>query len=179
VKGKRLFVGVLMLMIVSFASQSVLAQDLDGFWFKLKAVVKGYDIDKATGNSVKHNFKVPMYVGFVWDGVSKYDVRVFTRTAPGVWTNTYNDSVTPIYNENFIQDWGVILYVNATDYVGTFHTAYIKYVLNPRTGAVKKAKYSGNGQVVLGNFNGGATDYLGSVAFSGSTVPVSKLPFTP
>jgi len=180
-KSKGLLVGMLVLGIVCFASKPALAVSplLDGLWFKLKAAVQGYVVDKGTGDIVKQNFTVPFYMGFVWN-TDKYDVRLFTETAPGVWTNTYSTTkVTITYNENFFSDFQLKVYVNNdTDYIGTYHTPYIKYVFAD-TGGVKKATYSGTGEVYDGSFVAGASAYYGSVKITGTTVDVSKLPFTP
>ena len=174
-----------MLWIVCFASKSVLAVSpsplLDGLWFKLNAAVQGYMVDKNTGDFVKRNFTVPLYMGFRWNtDENQYDVRVFTETAPGVWTNKYSTKEDTIdYNQNFISDFQLQVYVkNDTDSIWTYHTPYIKYVLDD-TGAVKKATYSGTGEVYSGSFTAEASAYYGFVKFSGTTVDVSKLPFTP
>ena len=155
---------------------------LDGRWFKLNAAVKGYTVDIAKNNAIDpHNFTAPFYMGFAWDTANTfYDVRVFTETAPGVWTNTSNATkITPIHSQNFLSDFGLAVHVNnATDYFVTFHTPYIKYVMD-KTGVLKSAKYSGSGEVFLGSFNGGTLEYYGSVKISGSMVSVSQLPFTP
>jgi len=184
-KRKGLLAGILMLGIVCFASGSASAVSpsrlLDGLWFKLNAAVQGYMVDKDTGNFVKRNFKVPLYMGFAWNTVeSQYNMRVFTETGPGVWTHTYTAADNTVgYNENFISDFQIQVYVsNDTDFIWTYHTPYIKYVLDD-TGAVKKATYSGTGEVYTGSFNAEASEYYGFVKFSGTTVDVSKLPFTP
>jgi hypothetical protein len=180
-KSKGLLVGMLVLGIVCFASKSALADGplLDGLWLKLNAAVQGYMVDKGTGNIVKQNLTAPLYMGLAWD-TDHYNVRLFTETAPGVWTNTYSSTKTTItYNQNFISDFRLTVYVNNdTDYFLTFHTPYIKYVLD-NTGAVKKATYSGTGEVYNGSFNADASACYGSVKISGTTVDVSKLPFTP
>jgi hypothetical protein len=180
-KSKGWLVGMLVLGIVCFASKPALAVSplLDGLWFKLKAAVQGYMVDKGTGDIVKQNFTVPLYMGFAWN-TDKYDVHLFTKTASGVWTNTYSTTETTItYNQNFISDFRLTVYVNNdTDWFGTYHTPYIKYVFE-NTGAVKKATYSGTGEVCNGSFDADASAYYGSVKISGTTVDVSKLPFTP
>ena len=157
---------------------------LDGRWFKLNAVVNGYTVDKANNNATKpHNFTVPFYMGFAMDTTTAntyYDVRVFTETAPGVWTNKVTTQKLPqIYSQSFFSDFGLQVFVNnATDYFVTYHTPYIKYVVD-KTGALKSATYSGSGEVFTGSFNGNTLEYYGSVKISGSMVSVSQLPFTP
>jgi len=183
-RRKGLLVGVLILGIFCFASQSAMAQGtphyLDGLWFKLKAVVKGYNVDRGTGDTVVHNFTVPLYMSFVWNSsISMYDVRLYTETEPGTWTNRYGRiSATIPYNQNFFRDCYLKLYTSSTDWFGTYHTPYIKYVLDD-TGAVKKATYSGVGEVIGGSFDADASECFGSVQISGTTVSVSNLPFTP
>ena len=184
-KSKGLLVGLLVLGIVCFDSRPALAASplLDGLWFKLKAAVQGYMVDKGTGDIVKQNFTVPLYMGFAWNtGVEGgyYDVRLLTETAPGVWTNTYSNGQSAMaYSQSFISDFHLHVYINNdTDWIVTYHTPYIKYVLDD-TGAVKKATYSGTGEVFDGSFNADASVYYGSVKISGTTVNVSKLPFTP
>jgi hypothetical protein len=155
---------------------------LDGRWFKLNAVVNGYTVDKANGNVIKpYNFTVPFYMGFAWDPANThYVVRIFTETAPDVWTNTSNAAaLSPIHTQNVLRDFFLRVHVNnATDYFDTYHTTYIKYVMD-KTGALKSATYSGNGEVIYGSFNAGTFEYYGSVKISGSMVSVSQLPFTP
>ncbi len=185
-KSKGLLVGLLVLGIVCFASKPALAASpiLNGLWFKLKAAAQGYMVDKATGSTVKQNLTVPFYMGFAWNTGGEqggyYDIVVFTETAPGVWTHTqHTTEITIGYNENFISDFFVKMYVgNDTDYFESYHTPYIKYVMGDAE-TVKKATYSGTGEVYGGSFNADASAYYGFVKFTGATVDVSKLPFTP
>ena len=180
-KSKGLLVGLLFLGIVCFDSKPALAASplLDGLWFKLKAAAQGYMVDKGTGDIVKQNFTVPLYMGFAWN-TDHYAIRFFTETAPGVWTNTFTGEENAIsYTQNFISDFQIQVYVNNdTDSISGYHTPYIKYMQDD-TGAVKKATYSGTGEVYDGSFNANALAYFGFVKISGTTIDVSKLPFTP
>ena len=153
---------------------------LNGLWFKLNAVAQGYTVDNHFGGKVKKNITVPLYMGFAWDDVnSQYNVSIFTETAPGVWTNNHPTTRIPSsYTQNFFPDWGLSIYLNSTDHIHTYHTPYIKYTLD-HTGAVKKATYSGIGEVNSGSFEADSLTYMGNVKISGSTVSVSTLPFTP
>ena len=154
---------------------------LDGRWFKLSAAVNGQYVQKANGVIKPHNFTVPLYMGFAWDTVnSRYDVNVFTKTAPDVWTRTLvTTKSNQTYTQNFLPDFYLKLFVNNnTDYLQIWHTPRLKYVLD-NTGALKAATYSGIGEVFGGSFDTGTSDYFGSVKITGSMVSVSKLPFTP
>ena len=95
-------------------------------------------------------------------------------------TNTFTGVEEAVsYTQNFISDFQVKIYVNNdTDSISGYHTPYIKYAQDD-TGAVKKATYSGTGEVYDGSFDANASAYYGSVKISGTTVDVSKLPFAP
>jgi hypothetical protein len=109
-----------------------------------------------------------------------YDVNVFTKTAPDVWTKTLvTTKSNQTYTQNFLPDFYLQLFVNnIADSVEIFHTPRFKYVLD-NTGALKAATYSGIGEVYGGSFDTGTSQYFGSVKITGSMVSVSKLPFTP
>lgn len=155
---------------------------LDGRWFKLNAAVKGWKVSKGNGVISPKNFTVNFYMGFAWNAASNYyDVSLYTKTAPNVWTKTYTTTkTTPTITQNFLADFGLgQLYVNNnTDYVGIWHTPYLKYVMN-KAGELTAATYSGSGEVYGGSFDSNASSYFGSIKISGSMVGVSKLPFTP
>jgi hypothetical protein len=155
---------------------------LNGRWFKLNAVVTGNKVSKGNGVIKPHRLsKVPFYMGFTWNTtINQYYISVYTETAPGVWANTFTTArIPPITTQSILSDVQLRVNVNnGTDYFWSFHTPYIKYGLTG-TGVLKTATYSGTGEVYAGSFDGGTTEYYGSVKISGSMVDVSKLPFTP
>jgi hypothetical protein len=181
-RKKGWLAGILMFGLVCFAAQEAMAAPayLDGVWFKMKCKAKGYKVDTATGVDTKSNLNIPFYLGFVWNsGIARYDFRVYTETAPGIWVQTSSGSQRiSDFSQSFMPDFLLFLSVGAADGVFLRHTPFIRYVKDG-TGAVKRASLSGIGEVFDGFFGAGSFVYYGSCKISGNTVDPSQLPFTP
>jgi len=158
---------------------------LDGVWLKCKVNAKGYSVEPGTGFYSTANGSVPVYLHFTYDaGNSWYDVEVWTDPGGG-WIKTYDtfnnipeNRVYPTQpGENFISDFPLPFRINATDFINTYHTPFISYKF--KDGKVTKVTYKGTGEVQGGRVNGGTFDYYGYFNISGTSVDVSKLPFTP
>lgn len=170
------FVALALLLVVS--TPSAKAQLLDDVWFKMKVSAKGYLVDPVTGDYSKKNLSGKFYMHFVYNAGS-YDIDVYTETAPGTWTNSYSTSESTIAaNENFFSDFYLELYGEGGDYIEIYHTPFIK-IKTDGAGAFAKATYNGVGEVLYGEFDGGAQEYYGYAKIKGKSKDASKLPFTP
>ncbi len=163
--------GVLLILGAALAPAVWGANLLDGVWLKMKVTVKGHSFDPGTGAIATKNFSFPAYWGFVFNGVG-YNVHIWTNI-DGVWTDTTDATITPVLpGENFISDWGVTLNFSSTERIHTYHTPYITY-------HGSKVTYKATAEVNSGKVDGGTLDYYGYCTISGTSVSVSKLPFTP
>jgi hypothetical protein len=190
-KRLKLLVGFLVALVIlgGMSAPTASAQPLhplDGVWLKCKVNAKGYAVNPDTGVYRTANGSIPAYLHFVYDSANSwYDVSVWTNIG-GDWLKTFDtaplsgpdNKVFPSQpGENFISDFFLQFQVNATDNINTYHTPFISYKF--KDGKVTKVIYKGTGEVQKGSVNGGTMDYYGYFNISGSSVDVTKLPFTP
>lgn len=178
---KWLISGVVVLTILCFfVVPKVSAQALDGQWFRLSCVLKAYEV-LPTGEFEKFNAKFVAYLGFTYimtnvDGSRNYDLAVWTETAPGTWTNSFNiNHNTIIANENFLSDLN-LHFVGEGGVVpdtGPWVEVFITPAIIPTR---RNISFIATGEVSAGLSDLGNEIY-GGITIKGVNVDPTKLPF--
>ena len=187
--GKKIFgmvlaVALMVFLIAPIASAQQFAGILDGQWFKIKASMKGYEIDNDGTVTGKGSGNGTVYLKMTYD-VQEYTYTVKTCMQDdendSIWHKTTNPDIISknnIYGAIYPQVWDFdgnpILF---TDGYTNFHVYLLLYtkISVDKAGSLTTATISTISGSVWAEYDG--DDFaLGSCTLSGSTIPATQVP---
>ena len=167
-------IGLMFLIIVPCVSAQHLLSDV---WFKMKIVTKGYTITPPGSAIAPHNNTTIVYVRF-WPTATPYlhNWQIWARESEGEWVSGSGTQYIYGATDGLIWNWETEW--NTIPPVGI--AATIAGVMKiKRDGSVtKSAKFTSTGCHLIGGQTE-TQDFYGGCKVTGSTIPDTKLPFTP
>ena len=176
---------------VLFVSSSLLAappaaaQTLDGAWYKLKARVKGYSVDPATGDMAIYKSKQWVFLSLAYKEGGPtpgtpvtYYATTYTETAPGVWAITDQGEITSSSaTEQAFPSVEFVLPGMGGSSV-SIHQTPLVMIKTDSYGALLRTGWKNKGEVFSGDDGTGRWIY-GDIDLTGRGIDISRCPFIP
>jgi len=164
--------------LASLVAAPVRAQVLDGTWFKIKVVTKGWEISTIDGSAKQASHNQTVYMSLIPKGIG-YSAQIYSELTPDNWVGgPAIDFGTAGVDEFFAVNQGIT--IAGPDGVSLDFSATLRFTFkfNDEDVLIKSTLKTLAGELAgSSTLDGGENLYIGSVKLTGKLVDAANLPF--